>query len=79
MKQDKLMTPGEVAELFRVDPKTVGRWALDGKISSIRTPGGHRRYPKTEVEALMESSFTKGALQLARERLAALQAQRDKK
>jgi excisionase family DNA binding protein len=42
-----LLTPSEVATLFRVDPKTVTRWAKSGKLSSIRTLGGHRRYRET--------------------------------
>jgi excisionase family DNA binding protein len=44
-----LLTPGEVAALFRVDPKTVTRWAAAGKISSIRTLGEHRRFSKESV------------------------------
>jgi len=51
-----LLTPGEVAALFRVDPKTVTRWAAAGRISSIRTPGGHRRFKESEVRALLEGS-----------------------
>ncbi len=47
----ELLTPAEVAELFRVDPKTVTRWAKTGKLSSIRTVGGHRRFRRAEVEA----------------------------
>jgi excisionase family DNA binding protein len=35
--------------MFRVDPKTVTRWARAGRISSIRTLGGHRRYRESEV------------------------------
>jgi excisionase family DNA binding protein len=50
---DKLLTAGEVAVLFRVDPKTVTRWAKAGKLTSIRTPGGHRRYREAEVKALL--------------------------
>lgn len=50
---DQLLTPGEVAEMFRVDPKTVTRWASAGKIGSIRTPGGHRRFKESEVRALL--------------------------
>jgi excisionase family DNA binding protein len=50
---DRLLTPGEVAALFRVDPKTVTRWAASGRISSIRTPGGHRRYREVEIRALL--------------------------
>jgi excisionase family DNA binding protein len=50
---EALLTPAEVATLFRVDPKTVTRWAKAGKLTSIRTLGGHRRYPETEVRALL--------------------------
>ncbi|ALE79209.1 hypothetical protein WY02_13075 [Pseudonocardia sp. AL041005-10] len=45
--------PGEVATLFRVDPKTVTRWASAGRIGSIRTPGGHRRFRESEVRGLL--------------------------
>ena len=51
---EHLMTPGEVASLFRVDPKTVTRWAKAGKLTSIRTLGGHRRYRSSEVRSLLE-------------------------
>lgn len=50
---ETLLTPAEVAAMFRVDPKTVTRWAKAGKLSSIRTLGGHRRYRETEVRALL--------------------------
>ncbi len=52
----RLLTPGEVAALFRVDPKTVTRWAAAGRIGSIRTPGGHRRFRESEVRALLEGA-----------------------
>jgi excisionase family DNA binding protein len=52
--KSRLLTPGEVAEVFRVDPKTVTRWAAAGRIGSIRTPGGHRRFREDEVKALLE-------------------------
>jgi excisionase family DNA binding protein len=51
--QEVLLTPAEVASLFRVDPKTVTRWAKSGKLNSIRTLGGHRRYKESEVKALL--------------------------
>jgi len=51
---DELLTPAEVAALFRVDPKTVTRWAKAGKLTSIRTLGGHRRYRSSEVRQLLE-------------------------
>lgn len=50
---EKLLTPSEVAAIFRVDPKTVTRWAKVGKLSSIRTLGGHRRFREQEVRALL--------------------------
>jgi excisionase family DNA binding protein len=53
---EKLLTPSEVAALFRVDPKTVTRWAKAGKLSSIRTLGGHRRYRESEIRELIEVS-----------------------
>ncbi len=53
---ERLLTPGEVATLFRVDPKTVTRWAASGRISSIRTPGGHRRFREAEVRELLEGT-----------------------
>jgi excisionase family DNA binding protein len=48
-----LLSPGEVAELFRVDPKTVTRWAKAGKLSPVKTLGGHRRYHAHEVHELL--------------------------
>lgn len=51
-QETKLLTPSEVAKRFKVDPKTVTRWAKAGKLSSIRTLGGHRRYRADEVEEL---------------------------
>lgn len=53
---EKLLTPAEVASMFRVDPKTVTRWAKAGKLSSIRTLGGHRRYRETEIRELIDGS-----------------------
>ena len=53
--QEILLTPAEVAALFRVDPKTVTRWAKAGKLTSIRTLGGHRRYKESEVKTLLKS------------------------
>ena len=59
-KQEELLTPSEVAKLFRVDPKTVTRWAKSGKLSSIRTLGGHRRYRASEVRALLDGQQAAG-------------------
>lgn len=48
-----LLTPAEVASMFRVDPKTVTRWAKAGKLEAIRTLGGHRRYRATDIRRLL--------------------------
>jgi excisionase family DNA binding protein len=51
--RDRLLTPSEVASLFRVDPKTVTRWAASGRLRSLRTPGGHRRFRESDIRALL--------------------------
>ncbi|AYF78787.1 helix-turn-helix domain-containing protein [Nocardia yunnanensis] len=56
--QDTLLTPGQVAALFHVDPKTVTRWAHAGRLGSLRTPGGHRRFRESEVMQLLRSLTT---------------------
>jgi excisionase family DNA binding protein len=49
---DVLLTPAEVAAILYVDPKTVTRWAMAGKVNCLRTPGGHRRFLRSEILAL---------------------------
>ena len=53
---DALLTPSEVAAMFRVNPKTVTRWARAGKISAIRTLGGHRRFRASEIRQFLDRS-----------------------
>ena len=53
VESEALLTPAEVAAIFRVDPKTVTRWANTGKLTSLRTLGGHRRYRESEVRNLL--------------------------
>lgn len=52
--QDRLLTTGEVAALLWVDPTTVRRWSDAGRLTCLRTPGGHRRYPAAGVQTLLE-------------------------
>jgi excisionase family DNA binding protein len=59
-ENDRLLTSPEVGALFRVDSKTVTRWAKAGRISSIRTPGGHRRYRESEIRALLNGGGSDG-------------------
>jgi|SRR5690606_28405360 len=51
---EALLTPSEVAALFRVNPKTVTRWARAGKLTAIRTLGGHRRFKASEIRRCLE-------------------------
>ncbi len=51
---DRLLTPAEVGSLFRVGPKTVTRWAGAGKLASLQTPGGQRRFRESAVRKLLE-------------------------
>jgi excisionase family DNA binding protein len=49
----ELLTPSEVAAMFRVNPKTVTRWARAGRISYIKSLGGHRRFRADEIQRLL--------------------------
>jgi excisionase family DNA binding protein len=49
----ELMTPSEVAAILRVDAKTVTRWAERGLVRSIKTPGGHNRFYRTDIDAIV--------------------------
>lgn len=53
MPEEHLLTPKQVAELFRVSPKTVHRWATNGQIKAIKTPGGHFRIYREDVERIL--------------------------
>ncbi|HEX2028861.1 MAG TPA: BldC family transcriptional regulator [Nitriliruptorales bacterium] len=63
MHEDKteLLTPRQVADMFGVNPKTVTRWANAGKLTPIRTLGGHRRYRASEIRALLAQQSPEGA------------------
>ncbi|HZQ79642.1 MAG TPA: BldC family transcriptional regulator [Acidimicrobiia bacterium] len=56
MAEHELLTPSEVAVMFRVNPKTVTRWARAGRISAIRTIGGHRRFRASEVQRFLDEA-----------------------
>jgi excisionase family DNA binding protein len=52
----RLLRTREVALLFQVSERAVTDWARRGRIPSVRTPGGHRRYPADEVWALLREA-----------------------
>jgi excisionase family DNA binding protein len=60
-KPERLLTPRQVAARFAVDPKTVTRWAKDGKLPIVKTPGGHRRYRESVIDALATERFENNA------------------
>lgn len=52
-----LMTIGEVAHLFGVDPKTVKQWGIEGRFGEVvKTLGGHRRFHRERVEQVYEET-----------------------
>lgn len=55
---EDLLTPSEVAQLFAVNPKTVTRWAQMGRLTVVRTLGGHRRFPAAQVRMLLAGNRT---------------------
>lgn len=52
-KADRPLSPGQVADLFNVSVTTVANWADSGKLRSFRTPGGQRRFRRSDVEAFL--------------------------
>jgi excisionase family DNA binding protein len=50
----RYLRAAEVADILQVSPKTVSRWAKDGKLPFLRTLGGHRRYPASEIRQLAQ-------------------------
>jgi excisionase family DNA binding protein len=59
----RFLKPSEVAALFRVDPKTVVRWAGSGRLDNIRLPGGHRRFHEDKVRAMLQGNRAGVSLQ----------------
>ena len=52
----RLLRTREVALLFQVSERAVTDWARRGRLPSVRTPGGHRRYPAAAVRGLLEGA-----------------------
>jgi excisionase family DNA binding protein len=55
VETDIYLSTGAVAREFGVSPKTVQRWAKLGRIASIVTLGGHRRFEREEIERVRQS------------------------
>lgn len=49
---EEYLKTAQVADALHVSPKTVTRWAKDGKLPHARTLGGHRRFPAAKIQEL---------------------------
>jgi excisionase family DNA binding protein len=58
---DEYLAPGEVARRLHVSPKTINRWANDGRIPCIVTLGGHRRFRRDDIDAVVATMSALGA------------------
>lgn len=56
VEYEPLLSPAEVAEMFRVSTTTVSRWANAGRIRVTYTPGGHRRYYESEIRKMLKGA-----------------------
>lgn len=59
--EGQLLRTSDVAMLFQVSERTVSEWAKRGQVPSVRTPGGHRRYPAEGIRRLLEEGRDSGA------------------
>lgn len=55
-QDDPILEPGDVARMLGVNPRTVKRWADDGRLPSFRTPGGHRRFYLSDVKEAVDAA-----------------------
>jgi len=55
MPRERYLRTSEVALKLQVSPKTVSRWAKEGRLPYLATLGGHRRFPASAIEELMGS------------------------
>lgn len=54
-RPDEYIGSGVVASVLGVTTDTVRRWAIEGRLDSVRTVGGHRRYRMSQVQDLYKS------------------------
>jgi excisionase family DNA binding protein len=59
VKAPRMLSAAQVGEIYGVDAKTVSRWADEGRLGCIRTPGGHRRFFESEILQGIKESYAK--------------------
>jgi excisionase family DNA binding protein len=66
-QREQYLRTSEVARMLHVSPKTVSRWAKEGRLPYLATLGGHRRFPASEMERLLDrlSKLRKDGFQIA--------------
>ncbi len=52
---EEYLSRAQVADLFNVSPSTITRWADEGKLTCVRTLGGHRRYLTQDILDLLRT------------------------
>lgn len=57
VRHKTFLTRAEVARLFEVAPNTVNRWVLAGRLPSVVTPGGRRRYPAAAIMRMLQAQM----------------------
>jgi excisionase family DNA binding protein len=50
--RERYLHTGEVAKILDASPKTISRWAKEGKLPCVKTLGGHRRFPEDEIRRI---------------------------
>lgn len=59
-EEESYLTPAQAARLLHVSPKTIARWAHQGRLACLVTPGGHRRFPREAVVAIAGQMALRG-------------------
>lgn len=57
-RRERYLRTSEVAQILHVSPKTVARWAKEGRLQYMSTLGGHRRFPETNINDLVTELST---------------------
>jgi len=61
-RRERYLRTSEVAQHLQVSPKTVARWAKEGRLPYLATLGGHRRYPESAITRLADDLSSLDAL-----------------
>ena len=61
-RRERYLRTAEVALQLQVSPKTVARWAKEGRLPYLATLGGHRRFPESAIQAVATSLSNRGSV-----------------